>query len=104
MAYCIFCGEPLNEKGVCSTDHSASFKKMCVNCSYCSNEGEEYKCMNEVNLKDTQEKILEAAKAINSAYDIDIKLTPIALKKPTARCKQWQLSSSAMEQVVGLFK
>jgi hypothetical protein len=88
MSKCIFCGEEINEFGICpnSTQH---FKIMCLNCLYCVQDNNNYICTNEKNKNDAIEKIKTS---YNGGYEIEeISLKPLPLKAPTKSCQQYEL-------------
>lgn len=99
---CILCGTPLVD-GKCTVDHS--FKKMCLNCSFCK-ENEEGKktCVNEDNLKVAYDKIMAAAAEASASYAVkNLEIAPVPLKKVFSKCSHWTLSDEALEAVKNLF-
>lgn len=101
---CKFCGEPLNEKGVCANAHT--FKKMCVNCASCGkNEDNELVCKNETNLKSAFDKVMAAVEGAVQGYSVkNFDIAPLALKKPTSKCGNWSLSDEVSAELLNLFK
>lgn len=105
MSLCKFCGEEITD-GKCLNDHS--FKKMCINCTFSSydEESDTYKCENEVNMANAVEAIKKAAMSATESYQIDtidIKVSPLPLKRPTCKCKSWVLDESVKNELVNLF-
>lgn len=93
MKRCIFCGELLNDAGVCpnAVQH---FKPMCLNCQYNKLDTTGYICENEENKNDTVKKIIAS---FEGSYEItNIELRPIALKDPTKKCKRYTFNSNTM--------
>lgn len=103
MSNCILCGDEVLEGDVCG---GHKFKKMCINCEFSvKNEDGTYTCNNEDNLKATKEKMIEAAKAISSSYEIkDFEIAPLPLKKPLLKCKSWNLSPYVWEVLMNSFE
>ena len=101
---CKFCGEPLNEEGLCPNEHV--FKKMCLNCTSCGkNEDGELVCKNEANLKSAFDKIMAAVKDAAQAYSVkNLEIAPLPLKKPTNKCGLWELSADVITEIAGMFK
>lgn len=100
MELCKLCGAEMKE-GVCPSGHE--YKKMCINCAFCKAEGDIYSCHNGENEEDAVEKIKTAAKEAAGGYEIDniqIKLMPLVLKKPTAKCKRWELDNEVLEEII----
>ena len=106
---CVFCGENTVD-GACPNNHA--FKKMCLNCSHLREEvtdepeGELF-CANRDNLIAAKEKILSAAAAESGGYkikNITVDIEPLPLKKPTAKCKNWSLSDTVLEELKNMFK
>ena len=102
--FCKFCGEPLNEEGLCPNGHV--FKKMCLNCTSCGkNEDGELVCKNATNLKSAYDKIMAAVKDAAQAYAVkNLEISPLPLKKPTSKCGNWELNDEIVTELVGLFK
>ena len=101
--YCIFCGEKLDENGVCKNSHE--FKKMCLNCSFCSESENGLVCGNEENKQNALNKMLETIKKECGGYAVkSLEIEPVVLKKPTLKCGKWALSDAILREVVGLFK
>lgn len=102
---CKFCGSELVE-GKCPNNHE--FKKMCVNCLYSKRSGNgDYVCNNDKNMQDAKAKIEEAVHAAASGYAItsfNYELEPLPLKKPTAKCSRWEMSTAIIDEIEGLFK
>lgn len=101
--YCKLCGEILTD-GKCEKDHS--FKKMCVNCSFCTEKDDKMYCMNEDNMNAAVEKIKSAAAEAAGGYSItnfDIKVEPLPLKKPIAKCGKWALSAEVLNMIPSMF-
>lgn len=97
--FCVLCGAPQEEGAVC--EHK--FKKMCLNCaSLGTNEKGELVCVNEKNLMTALEKVKSA---VPQGFALDeLKLSPIPLKKTTARCGEWVISTETFEYVMSLFE
>lgn len=102
--YCRFCGETLNEEGLCPNGHE--FKKMCVNCIYCNEDAEDtLVCMNEDNKKAALNKMLELLKSEGGGYAVKtLEIEPVPLKKPTLKCGRWELDETIVKDVIGMFK
>jgi len=95
---CVFCGEPLNEDGVCENIHS--FKKMCLNCQFCDG----MYCQNEDNKQKALEKMLETLKKESGGYSVKtLEIEPLPLKKPALKCSNWALSENIRVQLPALF-
>lgn len=101
--YCIFCGEKLDENGACCNNHE--FKKMCLNCTFCtSTEGSLY-CGNDENKEAALNKMLELIKKESGGYSVkNLEIEPVALKKPTLKCGKWELSEQVLNKIKALFK
>lgn len=97
---CIFCGEQLNEQGLCP-NMAQHFKPMCLNCKYCSfhntiseEPDNSCVCLNEDNKTDAIQKIKAS---FDGGYEIvGIDLAPLPLKEPTRKCKRYELHSNAV--------
>jgi hypothetical protein len=91
---CVFCGEILNEQGICH-NISQHFKPMCLNCKFCNqNSDDTLVCLNENNKLDAIEKIKSS---FDSGYEIvDINLAPLPLKEPARKCKRYELNSDIL--------
>lgn len=102
MELCKFCGQELVD-GMCPSGHS--FKKMCLNCEFLSkNENGELVCANEENRSREMKAILEAASGVTKMYQVEsVEISPIPLKKPTAKCGQWKLDESVLEEIRNMF-
>lgn len=102
--FCKFCGEPLNEEGLCPNGHV--FKKMCLNCTSCGkNEDNELVCKNEANLKSAFDKIMAAVQGASQAYSVkNLEIAPLPLKKPTNKCGLWELNNEVLNELIGAFK
>lgn len=95
MARCLFCGEILNEQGVCP-NAAQHFKPMCLSCGYChpSENGESLICFNEDNKNETAQKIMQS---YEGGYKITgIELSPLPLKDPTKKCKRYSLDPTRL--------
>ena len=105
--YCILCGEVLDD-GILTFQHH-QFKKMCLNCAYAEHTvpgdtASDLICKNEDNKKLFIEKMKEAANAITESYSVDnIEISPLPIKKPTRKCKQWVLNENVKNSLVDLF-
>jgi hypothetical protein len=100
---CVFCGEKLNE-GMSPIEHH-EFKKMCLNCTCCKLEDENYFCENEDNKTTVLNKMKEAASAVTESYKlVNMDIAPLPLKKPTSKCKHWQLNDDVRSKLEELFK
>ena len=106
--YCKFCGEPLNEEGKCPNGHE--FKKMCLNCIYCTEEvtdGEDGHlfCMNAENKKNALNKMLELLNKEGNGYAVKtLEIEPVPLKRPTLKCGSWELDETLVREILGFFK
>lgn len=91
--FCPVCGGEL-ENGTCPS--CDSHKRMCLNCEFCKEgEDEELYCRNADNLEDAVEKAKAALSEIKGfKLAGDLKMEPIALKKPTVKCSRWLLSDA----------
>lgn len=95
MSRCVFCGEILNEQGVCP-NAAQHFKPMCLNCGYChpDENGETLICVNEENKNDATQKIMQS---YEGGYKItSIELSPLPLKDPTKKCKRHSLNPTIL--------
>ena len=101
--YCKFCGNELNEAGCCTNEHF--FKKMCVNCAYSKEESEQHFCHNQENMQNALQKVQEAIKNAGvDAYQVEVTLHPVALKKPTLKCPKWELAEDVLLELKERFK
>lgn len=99
MNRCIFCGEPLNETGVCP-NAAQHFKPMCLNCVNCSQSEDGLICTNNENKNDAAQKIMQS---YEGGYKItNIELSPIPLKDPTKKCKRHTLNTDALMRCLEL--
>lgn len=99
---CVFCGNELNESGICNESHS--IKKMCVNCHHVKYEDGTYYCCNEDNMSDTKTKMIEAANSVAGGYSFSIEVNPLLpLKKPVAKCPRWQLGEFMFDEFKNMF-
>ena len=95
---CVFCGEELDDKGLCMNTHT--FKKMCLNCEWCEN----MTCQNEDNKKKALKKMLETLKNEGGGYAVKtLEIEPLPLKKPTLKCQNWTLSAVILNKLPELF-
>lgn len=101
--YCALCGTEVNAEGELACNHT--HKKMCVNCQHCTeDENGNLVCSNENNLKTVKEKMLEAAKAASTSYEIvDFNIKPLPLKKPTICCGNWVINTALIDEFVESF-
>lgn len=101
--YCPLCGEELNEEKKCVKDHA--FKKMCINCASSYYDGTSYFCKNEKNMEDAKKRLNEAIEnsGVKKTHEVTVSISPLPLKKPIAKCKEWALSESVKEQLANLF-
>lgn len=103
MDLCKFCGAELVD-GTCPNGHE--LKKMCINCGFCKNDGDTLLCQNDENESDAIAKIKAAAEAAAGGYeigDINIELKPLVIKKPSAKCKRWELDTEVLEVLKKIF-
>ena len=104
---CVYCGEPLDDEGVCENVHT--FKKMCINCAYCTEELSDDEngtlfCGNEVNKKNALNKMLETLKKEGGGYAVKtLEIEPLPLKKPTLKCSNWELRKDILDSLTDLF-
>ena len=79
---------------------------MCLNCAHCQiNDDGDLVCKNEENLSDAVEKAKEAIEGINGYKFVgELKMEPIPLKKPTAKCKRWELSEEMLKKFAESFE
>ena len=92
---CVFCGEPLNEQGVCP-NMAQHFKPMCLNCVYCSTNSTDGECicLNEDNKSDAVQKIKAS---LDCGYEIvGLELAPLPLKEPSRKCKRHNLNTDVL--------
>jgi len=104
IIYCHLCGEVINsEEGKCKNDHA--FKKMCVNCASSHFNGTVYFCDNEKNMADAQKKLQDAIEnsGVEKTHKVTVSIEPLPLKKPTAKCKEWNLDNDIKEALETLF-
>jgi hypothetical protein len=91
MNRCVFCGEILNEEGICP-NMNQHFKPMCLNCDFF--DSERCFCLNEENEKDAEQKIRQNC---DFGYEItNLTLSPLPLKDPTKKCKRHFLNSDKL--------
>lgn len=110
MEYCKFCGEPLNEKGLCPNNHE--FKKMCVNCAFLGEtEPDEDSgkrtlvCTNEENKRTALNKMMKLLEENGGGYSVKVlEIEPVPLKAVTKKCGKWELSKSVELELTNLFK
>lgn len=102
--YCPLCGELLNEKDACATEHK--FKKMCVNCQHVnySNDDNCYICNNIENMEEAKKRIIDAAKTAAGGYSFTVEVTPLPLKRPLVKCPRWELSKDVEKNIKNLFE
>lgn len=95
---CPVCGGELGADGNCP--QCDNHKKMCLNCEFCKEheEDSELYCRNEENLDDAMKKAKEALAEIKGFKVSELKMEPIALKKPTTKCPRWALSEKIKER------
>ena len=99
MNRCVFCGETLNEIGVCP-NMAQHFKPMCLNCTYCQNNLDNCTCQNEDNKKDAEEQI---RKSYDGAYEITtLTLSPLPLKDPSKKCKRYTFDADRLIRQINL--
>lgn len=102
MENCRLCGA-LIEGQKCKNVHD--LKKMCINCQFCKKtEDGDFICTNEENMTETREKMYNALMQVSSAYQVDLKLSPLPLKKPLCKCNRWNLHEDVLKEVIDLFK
>jgi hypothetical protein len=90
MRKCIFCGENLNEEGLCP-NAAQHFKSMCLNCVHCECKNEHCICNNDENKQDAVNRIKAS---FDGGYEIkNITLEPLPLKDPTKKCKRHTINS-----------
>ena len=93
MNRCLFCGEILNEQGICP-NMAQHYKPMCINCIHCCENEDGCICTNEDNKNDAAQKIMSS---YEGGYKItNIELIPIPLKDPTKKCKRHNMAIEAM--------
>lgn len=93
MNRCIFCGETLNEQGICP-NAAQHFKPMCINCQFCTCHEDGCICNNEDNKNDAVQKLIQT---YEGGYKItSVELAPIPLKDPTKKCKRHQLNTTTL--------
>ena len=100
---CPYCGLEMAD-GECPNGHRT--KKMCLNCAHCQiNDDGDLVCKNEENLSDAVEKAKEAIEGINGYKFVgELKMEPIPLKKPTTKCKRWELSEEMLKKFAESFE
>ena len=91
---CPMCGRTVEDGGTCAACDRHT--KMCLNCEFCKEgEDEELYCRNEDNLADAVARAKEAVAEIKGfKLASDIKMEPIAMKRPTVKCPKWVLSEA----------
>lgn len=110
MEYCKFCGEPLNEEGKCPNVHE--FKKMCINCEFCVNNGAMNDdgeailvCDNAENKAAAIQKMMDLLNKEKNGYSVTkLEVEPVPLKKVTLKCPKWALTNSIKHELPELFK
>jgi hypothetical protein len=102
MNRCVFCGEILNEQGICP-NAAQHFKPMCLNCIYCSCHEDGCICDNDENRNDAVQKLIQS---YEGGYKItSVELAPIPLKDPTKKCKRYELDClEIIEQMSKMYK
>lgn len=102
--YCFLCGEVKGDNG-CPQEHN--FKKMCLNCSsMLLNEEGEPICNNKANMEKKRASIEEAIKNASTGYtvnDLTFNLKPLALKKVTSKCGEWDLNDEVLNAIKEMF-
>ena len=100
---CPICGGSLGADGNCPS--CDNHKKMCLNCEFCkeNEEDSELYCRNAANLEDAVLKAKEALAEIKGFKVSELKMEPIALKKPTTKCPRWLLSEKIKERFAESF-
>ena len=95
---CPICGGKLEGDGTCP--QCDNHKKMCLNCEFCkeSDEDNELYCRNADNLEDAMARAKEALADIKGFKVSELKMEPIALKKPTVKCPRWVLSDAIKQR------
>ncbi len=99
---CVFCGTDLVD-GVCP-NLSQHIKPMCLNCVYCCQELETntFHCGHPENKKDATNKLLQS---VPSGYELaSFELKPLPLKDCTKKCKRWEFTRTAVEQLVNMLE
>lgn len=97
MNRCVFCGEILNEQGICP-NAAQHFKPMCLNCIHCSCHEDGCICDNDENRNDAVQKLIQS---YEGGYKItSVELAPIPLKDPTKKCKRHQLDTTTLLDVL----
>lgn len=97
---CLLCGETLTNDGKCPNGHS--LKRMCINCKFCN---ENMCCTNEDNKNVMLKKINESAKEIvgDSYLITSIQITPVTLKYPNKKCRNWELNTAIIDNIASFF-
>lgn len=101
---CVLCGLDLVD-GVCP-NLVQHIKPMCLNCVSCSPElntdSDALYCNNPENKKDAMNKLLQS---VPSGYQLtSFELKPLPLKDCTKRCKRWEFTRMAVEQLVNMLQ
>ena len=99
---CPICGGEVGADGNCPV--CDNHKKMCLNCEYCKEADDELYCRNADNLEDALTKAKEALAEIKGFKVSELKLEPIALKKPTTKCPRWVLSEGVKARFIASFE
>lgn len=75
------------------------FKKMCLNCSFCSkNEKEVYSCSNKNVIEAGKKKILAA---VPEGFEIaTLELKPMLLKNPVKKCANYDANLELVHQII----
>ena len=93
MKICTFCGETLDNDGVCPNINQ-HFKPMCLNCISCKDNGDNFICLNEENRIDAENKIKST---VGCGYEItSLTLSPLPLKNPTKNCKRYKINGTIL--------
>ena len=83
---CTICGAELVD-GKCPSVHAV--KPMCLNCIYVTDNGSEYRCVNEDVLEGAKQKMLAA---LPEGYEIEtLEIKPMLLKNPCKKCGKYLL-------------
>lgn len=91
--FCMICGTELVD-GKCPQAHIV--KPMCLNCVSVTENGDEYRCINEVVLGIAREKMLAA---LPEGYEVgEIEIKPMLLKNPCKKCGKYSLNKESLAQ------